>query len=223
VAYGAYALAVSLFGGLGMVGGLIIGLISLALLTFYYGWLRAATARERLTVMSAQLFDGDLFNGILNVAFFYFPASLAIEILGKNPETVGVAACASLALIILGNPLPEVIYREGTTGIEALVSSFRFVQENWIAWFLPAILLAAPLLLMDLAQMLVILHKSDQFLPMHGVMLAVGIHFGGTILFGIPLAIVMCTWFMFFRAELFTELNTHSSRARKYMAQSGKL
>jgi hypothetical protein len=221
VAYVVFAFAASLFSNLGMLGGLLVGLLSLVLLTLYYGWLQAVTAGERLSLESARNFDGDLFSGILNVAFFLFPASISIQLLSINPEGAGIAACASLALVVLCNPIPELIYRERTTGLEAIVASFRFVQEHWIEWFLPVLILGAPLFLFDLSQALLILSNSDQFMPMHRIMFAVGIHFGGTQFFGVLLAVVICNWFMCFRAELFDALSTRSGRAHDFSARAG--
>lgn len=220
-ALGAYILAQYLFGGLGMVGSLLVGIVSLLLLTLYYGWIRAAADRERVSRESLLHFDGALFNDILNVAFFLFPASLSISLLAQRPESQGLAACGSLALLILCNPIPEMIHRARVSGLEAIVESFKFVQQNWLVWFLPVVILASPLIFVDLATVLMILSSSDQFIPMHRLLTGVGLEITGHQGLGLLVAVIVCNWFMLFRAALFMELSNRSDRARRFRAQAG--
>jgi hypothetical protein len=62
---------------------------------------------------------------------------------GVGPPILAITAL--LAAVFL-NPLPEVIYQSRTgSPLEDLAESARFVQQHWIEWFLPIVLVAAPL------------------------------------------------------------------------------
>ena len=51
-----------------------------------------------------------------------------------------------LVALLLLNAAPEVIYTRGTrSGVDTITQSVRFLQENWIEWFVPNLVLLAAL------------------------------------------------------------------------------
>ncbi len=82
------------------------------------------------------------------VVSFGFVLWLAVRILGyalaANPNggviQLGIWAVAAVLL----NAVPEVIYQKGDVGGVAIIAaSARFIQEHWIEWFIPNLVLAA--------------------------------------------------------------------------------
>ena len=145
-AYLVYQLALAFLAPLGFGGGLLLGLVSLLLLTLYYGWLRAAANNERLRRGAILTFDYPLFSAILSVAFLLFPLSLIVHALIQSNDMVAFGMCLNLAIIILFNPVPEMVYRGEREGLEALAESYRFVLENWLEWFIPLVVVGTPIL-----------------------------------------------------------------------------
>jgi hypothetical protein len=47
----------------------------------------------------------------------------------------------TLILLIILNPIPEIIYLGRSDGLAMLQESVDFLRENWLEWFLPLVLL----------------------------------------------------------------------------------
>jgi hypothetical protein len=145
---------------------------------------------------------------VITVGFIlWIPLRLAAMGLSTVPNGALLYLCIQLALYILLNAVPELIYQSRVTGLELLSASYNFVVENWIEWLIPNIALA-----------------------LAGYWL-LGV-FGNFIL-GLPLlvqlflhafALGLClTYFMTFRGFLFAELHgtTQRSRLYRYKARVG--
>jgi hypothetical protein len=62
-------------------------------------------------------------------------------VVGKSPQADVFKTLFDLAVIILLNAAPEVIYQRGTRGgLETVQRSIQFLQANWIEWALPTAL-----------------------------------------------------------------------------------
>jgi hypothetical protein len=53
-----------------------------------------------------------------------------------------IAFLISLILLVILNPIPEVIYLGQSDGFSMLQESFDFLRENWLEWFFPLVLFA---------------------------------------------------------------------------------
>lgn len=143
-----YATALQLAGG--VVGALPIPLLSGLLIgvadAFAVGAL-LALVQQAITGRALGLGDirdalGAYFWDVVSVGFILW---IPFMLLGGLAPPLGLASVSLLAAVFL-NPLPEVIYQVRTTSpLENLVESARFVQQQWIEWFLPIVLVAAPL------------------------------------------------------------------------------
>jgi len=126
--------------------------------------------------------------------------------LATVPNGLLIYFCIQIALYILLNPVPELIYQSRTSGLELLSASYNFIVENWIEWLIPNILLAIG------GYALLRLFES--------------------LLFGLPAFIqlflysfglgLFLTYMMTFRGFLFAELHgtTRRSRIYRYKARS---
>ena len=95
--------------------------------------IRPADIRESL---------GAYFWNVVSVGFVLWIPSMILVQLAPPP----LLAAVSLLVAVFLNPLPEVIYQAPTASpLEDLTESARFVQQQWIEWFLPIALVAAPI------------------------------------------------------------------------------
>ncbi|NLF25967.1 MAG: hypothetical protein GX589_09975, partial [Deltaproteobacteria bacterium] len=129
--------------------------------------------------------------------------------------------CVKLGLVVIFNAIPEVVHQRRLDGISALLAAAKFIRDNWIEWFFPLAVLAAPLLLLFPIDFLMVLASSEPLLPVLIIIkswqpLEAAAHQAGTL---IALAgLVLGHWFMLFRAHLFNELEGGNRRKRIYQA-----
>ncbi|MCB0321367.1 MAG: hypothetical protein KDD60_10625, partial [Bdellovibrionales bacterium] len=122
---------------LGLAGGLVIGMLHLALITYCYRWI-LLTRDSRWTrlpfknkVQALSEFDGELFTVIINTAFPIFLAEFALSTL-----TNGISAASTLpgylklAVVFLFNPLPEIIMVSRSRGTQSLMEALQFIKQN---------------------------------------------------------------------------------------------
>lgn len=210
----------------GMVGAFMLGIIQIALISTYYAWISAAVDREKLTIPSMLKFDVGLFFSLIGVAFIL---SIA-DILFKQPfqnslEYAWVPACAGLVVFILFNAVPEVVHHHRYDSLPSLASAFQFNKENWIEWYLPLVILIIPSIIVDWRATLVLVASTDVLLPISFLVKALNTALPspyidlGYLLRQIPI-LIAGTWFMFFRAYLFRELEHGTRRRRIYLMKN---
>lgn len=218
------------FSPLGIVGQFLGGLLKLGLMTLYYGWLAAAIQKERLAFKSMLEFDWSIFFTLVGTGFVLWIIEYLLAPFAKAEEGRAFYACAQLAIFLLLNALPEVILIQRLQGLNAIVTTSSFCQRNWIEWFIPLLILFAPLLISSPYEVLLIMSGSsffttppDPLLPplvlvsylgnyLRSIAPALGI-------IGTVLAVVIANWFMLFRAALFSELSSGTRRKRMYEAK----
>lgn len=226
-AYAAFAFLLTLVGGLGMAGGFIAGLAYIALLSFFYNWMSAAVQRQKITFRSLGDFDWSLFSSLMSVGFILWIAHMLIEPFSMTEETHWIFACIELAIFILLNAIPEIVYIKRFESIVALKYSFSFVKDNWIEWFAPLVILLLPILLARPISVLTSLAGVNPFSAGGDPLFPARFIFSQSASFltlllgsiGIALAIVVTVWFMLFRGFLFQKLDGSSRRQRTYKSK----
>ncbi|MEO6163039.1 MAG: hypothetical protein ABIP88_02745, partial [Candidatus Binatia bacterium] len=145
VAYGIIlTLAGIIAAQLGMIGGLVYSLVS------------SACASSGLYLVKNMVEGGktdinDFLNGFLVylvdlITFFFIlwlPMWVAANALGGVPNGWLVYLLLRLALFVLLNAVPEMIYQGRASGLDLIGASYRFIVENWIEWLVPNLLLFA--------------------------------------------------------------------------------
>lgn len=220
-----FAVTASFLVQLGLVGGFIAGLLHIALLTLYFGWMRALVRRERLRWQDLLEFDTPLFFGIISIAFILFILELLLSTLVHGLEANYILLLVNLVIFLAFNPVPEAIYLQNEQSIDGFRVAFDFTKDNWIEWFIPLSLLMTPWLLVSWQDALVSLSGEDVLFP--ALLLLQSAMNAGTWLFGssiglwplVALAIIVANWFMVFRGHLFEELNKGSRRQRLFRAR----
>ena len=162
----AYGLSTRLFGSSGIAGGLLIGLISAILLSIYFSWIDASVERERLRFKDLIEIDYGLFSGVINSAFILWIVTFLAQSLRASPSGEWLYMCITLGLFVGLNALPEVIYRQRSSGIEALLESGRFTRDHSIEWFIPMVILSLPLLVAQPELFVLRLASTSPLLPL---------------------------------------------------------
>ena len=192
---------------LGILGGFLLGLVSQACIS-------SGLYLVKNMIDSGKTDFNDFARGftvyiwdLITIAFIlWIPMRLAGMALETVPNGMLVYFCIQIALYILLNPVPELIYQSRTSGLELLGASYNFIVENWIEWLIPNILLAIG------GYALLQLFESLLF----GLPAFVQLFLDW---FGIGLFL---TYMMTFRGFLFAELHgtTRRSRIYRYKARS---
>lgn len=203
----------------GPTPGFLLGILIAFLLTCFYGWLRDISGGRSLPWRSLPTLDFQLFSDLISVGFILFLIEFAAQLLSGG-GLLFIKLGVALLVSVLFNAVAETVYLRGMSSTPALSHSANFVKENWVEWFLPFILFLTPfaILVSSSQPLLLALVTTEPLLPMASVVqpwLWVGVLGAGfaPILAGL-VAVVLGTWFMLFRAYLFTALDSSSRRQR---------
>ena len=191
---------------LGFLGGLILGVAMQACISSALYLIKNIVETGRANLK-------DFTNGftvylweLLGIAFIlWIPMRVLAMALASATNGGLIFALIQIALYILLNPLPELVYQTRSSGLGLIGESYNFVVENWLEWFLPNIVLT-------IAGYLVLQVFAAASIGLPGVVqifiTAVGM--------GLYLS-----YFMIFRGFLFAELygSTRRSRAYRYKIQ----
>ncbi len=138
---------------------------------------------------------------IVRISFIlWIPLMLISSILAETPNGPIIYLFVRIALYIVLNAVPELMYQSRASGIELLGASYQFIIENWPEWFAPNILI----LLLGWAAIRMLDPLVTTFSA--PVYVFVMVSFVGLIL----------TFLMIFRGLLFSELNGSNRRSRVY-------
>lgn len=131
---------------LGIVGGFAAALLRSAVVSCYLYFVGEIVAHSRVSLSEFRTSIGAYFWSAVNLFFLFWMAELVLGFaLAGNPRSGVIYLALTLAALVLLNAAPEVIYQRGTrNGLETVQRSVKFIQENWIEWFIPnALALAA--------------------------------------------------------------------------------
>ncbi|WP_447602954.1 hypothetical protein [Nitrospira sp. Nam80] len=144
----AFTVAASLARPLGIAGGFLLGAVNALLI----GAVLSLTEQAVMGARSLGLRDvtdsfGHYFWDVISVGFILWIPTMVLDMsLQSNPDSRMLVAAILLLVFILLNPAPEVIYQvRHDSPLDVLKSSYEFVLENWIEWFLPLALVLMPL------------------------------------------------------------------------------
>jgi len=185
----------------GLVGGLLLLLASNACMSSGLHLLenilnsRKADFNDFLKGFTVYLWE------IVRISFIlWIPMMLVSSALYQTPNGDIIIMFIQIALYIILNAVPELIYQSRASGVELLVASYHFIIENWPEWFAPNIIIAfAGWTMMQALNPL----ASVLAAPLHIFIIASLIGF-------------FLTYLMIFRGLLFSELNGSNRRARIY-------
>ena len=192
---GVLGIAMVLAAPLGIVGGLLIYLATVACASSWLYLVAQVLRHGRVHVSDIPAGFTAYLGDLLTVGFLVWGLRLiASLVLTPFPFLLLVFL---LATVVFLNAVPELIYLGRNAPADLLVESYRFIGENWIEWFPANIVLAGCVL-------------ATTFLPSGPL----GIVSEGAL--GLALYFAMIV-----RGLLFQELATSSRRARAFRRAAG--
>jgi len=133
----------------GIAGGFLLGAVNALLVGATLSLLEQSISYTRMLTIK-DVFDcfGHYFWDVIGVGFVLWIPLMALDMgTQTNPNGIFLSYAVMLLIFILLNPAPEVIYQvRHDSPLDVFKSSYEFVLENWIEWFLPVGLLLLPLL-----------------------------------------------------------------------------
>ncbi len=209
------------FSQLGIAGGFLRALLEAACLTFYLSWVRDSLQQNRVRISDLKEFDWGLFQAVISVLFILFLLQWVVTMLVTGMDAGWVYFILKLLFVLLLNSLPEVLYISRIDGWSGVQESFSFTYRNWIEWYLPTVLLLAPVGL-QFDRLAVIFAKAEVLLPT-SILLEYPDLFAGSpllMMLSIPVLIVFSHFMMLFRGVLFQELEGGNRRQRIFRHKS---
>jgi hypothetical protein len=138
-------------GPLGMAGAFLLGMVNALIVGATLRLIEQSLSASRtLTFTDITESFGYYFWDVIGVGFVLWLPTMLLDMgLQANPAYGQFILSAFLLLVfILLNPAPEVIYqvRHDST-LDIFKTSYEFVLEHWIEWFLPFAVLILPVVL----------------------------------------------------------------------------
>jgi len=135
---------------LGIAGGFLLGAVNAMLVGATLRLIEQSLSAAR-TIRIQDVTDsvGHYFWDVIGVGFVLWLPTMALEMgTQSNPYGQFLSSAALLLAFLLLNPAPEVIYQvRHDSPLDVFKSSYEFVLEHWIEWFLPFVLLILPVVL----------------------------------------------------------------------------
>lgn len=149
-AYGAIILvALRIASTMGFLGGFLMGLVFAACTGSFLYLVEMIVRTSRVTLEDFKRSFGAYLWDVLGVSFvFYLFWMIVGPALASLPQGPVIVLCINIAIFVLFNAVPELIYLAHHSLASLLSESYRFIAENWIEWFPPNILLFVLLRLM---------------------------------------------------------------------------
>ena len=123
-----------------MIGGFLLGAVNALLVG-------ATLSLIEQSILSARALDipghfgsfGHYFWDVIGIGFVLWLPLMALDLsMQTNPYGQLISYARFLLIFLLLNPAPEIIYQvRHDSPLEVLKTSYEFVLENWIEWFLP--------------------------------------------------------------------------------------
>jgi hypothetical protein len=135
---------------LGIAGGVILGIVNALLVGATLRLIEQSLSAAR-TIQFTDVTDsfGHYFWDVIGVGFVLWIPTMLLDMgMQANPYGQFLSSAFLLLVFILLNPAPEVIYQiRHDSSLEVLKTSYQFILEHWIEWFLPFAILILPVVL----------------------------------------------------------------------------
>jgi hypothetical protein len=225
---------------LGMIGGFVLGAVNALLVGATLSLIEQSISHGRaLTFQDILSSFGHYFWDVIGIGFILWLPLMALDLsLQTNPYGQLLSYVVFLLLFLLLNPAPEIIYQvRHNSPLDVFKTSYEFVLENWIEWFLPFAVILIPIVLspmglnmffslssrvgrgagLDFSQLLVLPFTIlGSWLDYVGIPSSISWYLG--LLLTPPLAVAM----LLFRGHLFASLHGVSRRQRRFVSPFNK-
>jgi hypothetical protein len=222
---------------LGIGGGFLLGIVNALLVGATLRLIEQSLSAAR-TIQFTDVTEsfGHYFWDVIGVGFVLWIPTMLLDMgMQANPYGQFLSSAFLLLVFILLNPAPEVIYQvRHDSPLEVIKSSYEFVLEHWIEWFLPFALFILPVVLspsglqeffslsgqagrgagLDFFQILML-----PFTALGGWLSYIGLDSEGQGIILVLLTPPMALAVMLFRGHLFASLRGTSRRQRLFSYQ----
>lgn len=203
---------------LGMLGGFLLGFILALCTSSYLYFIAGVVAGNHMTFAELGESWRPYLSPVMTILFFFFVVQLTLSVILPGMAGAGlVSLLINLVLLIVLNPIPEIVYQGRSDGFDMLQESIDFLRENGVEWFVPLVVIALLSFIAPLPLMALVFQSGNLAAPT----------FGGNELVlgsvtGIVIAIISAVLFyllMVFRGLLFRALSGGTRRQRLYRAR----
>jgi hypothetical protein len=210
VVYAAILFAAMLFASrLGIIGSLLMGLVSAACWSSYLELISQAVRAPRFELSWTE-FKGTFlarFGDVISVMFAFWIISFVTTPLSQGPRGAAVGAIIGFAMAFFFNAVPELLYQGSSRSFALLIESGKFVTEHPVTWLLPNVIFAAiafaPIGMLDVRHPAELLVLFGSTFSSPGGIAAL---FSRIPIWGMPIALVGLHFVMVFRGLLFHAL-----------------
>ena len=133
-------LATQIASPLGMIGGFLLGAVNALLVGATLSLIEQSISHGRaITFHDIVGSVGHYFWDVIGIGFILWLPLMALDLsMQTNPYGQLLSYAVLLLLFLLLNPAPEIIYQvRHDSPLDVFKTSYEFVLENWIEWFLP--------------------------------------------------------------------------------------
>jgi hypothetical protein len=129
---------------LGIIGGFILGLVLALCTSSYLYFLAHVVSSNRVHPRALWESWHPYLGSVITIMFFLFIVRQVLSLLMPPvPSGQALFMLINLILLIILNPIPEIIYQGRSEGLAMLQESVEFLRESGVEWFLPLVALAA--------------------------------------------------------------------------------
>lgn len=135
---------------LGIAGGFILGIVNALLVGATLRLIeQSLSAARTIQLTDVKESVGHYFWDVIGVGFVLWIPTMLLDMgMQANPYGQFLSSAFLLLVFILLNPAPEVIYQvRHDSPLEVLKTSYQFIVDHWIEWFLPFAILILPVVL----------------------------------------------------------------------------
>jgi hypothetical protein len=132
---------------LGILGGFLLSLVRAACIGSFLYLVEMMVRTAKVTIDDFRRSFGVYLWDVVGIMFVYWMFStLAVPVIAQFPQGLLILLCVDLAVFVVFNAVPELIYMGHYSSLAVLSESYGFIATNWIEWF-PANLAAAAVIL----------------------------------------------------------------------------
>lgn len=207
---------------LNIVAGIALYFLSVGLISSYLYILYSIIKYKKFEIKDIKRGFKVYFYEVSRVLFIgYIAGILAFRLvvpvlassIGGYLDTATIINIIMIIVLVVINPLPEVIYQKGHTGLDGIRYTFEYTKENWIEWLIPNAVLVGLLYIITGNTVTNLfstgISVGSNLLSLKGI----GLYLIGQIIFSFT---------MIYRGVLFDMLSTSTRRKRMFMRNTYK-
>ena len=139
-----FFLCVTFTAPLGLIGGLITGLVLAMCVSSYLYFIAGVVNGNKMHFNEIVDSWRPHFSSVINILFLLFLVRITLSLLTPAGDQTAMllASLIELILLIILNPVPEIIYQGRSEGFAMLQESVDFLRSSGVEWFLPFVALA---------------------------------------------------------------------------------